>query len=235
MHNIPTAFADKLDLSVRYSKAEIRFTANAAFARLACISAKRDLHYAIANDFPEAYITLAQEVYDEKRYLEYEYERQAEDRGPDICFWSSGYHFDDNGNEVWATVDFDPLTFDFIATRHNENGSYPVGSAQTFEEAEDIACCALFGDDDEHQEKRLTPTIPPEESYLAGQAIVKHNGRPSSVEVLVNDILVRANAGCGLHYEIFAKRAASMLASLPGQLTGADLENVEKYLEYDRY
>ncbi|MCU6502284.1 hypothetical protein LPN04_31265 [Rugamonas sp. A1-17] len=172
MHNIPATFAEKLDLSVRYSKAEIRFNADAAFTRLACIRANRDLQYAIANDFPDAYITLAQKVYDEARYLEYEYDCQAENRDPEFCCWSSGYHFDDNGNSVWATVDFDPLTFDFIAIEHNEGSSYQVGSAQTFVEAQDIACRALFGDVEADQVERPTPTLSPEMSDLPGQAIL---------------------------------------------------------------
>lgn len=232
MYTIPHTFAQKLALSVQYSQSEVRFTANAAFAKLARIRAERNLQYAIANDFPDDYIARAQEDCEEARYLEWEYENYDEDSG--ICCWNSGYQFDDNGNEVWATVDFNPLSFDFIAIRHNERGSYEIGTAKTFEEAEKIVSRALYGDDVD-EEVRPAPSISMEVSDLAGAVVVTYGGKTTSVKSIVDEILVRANQGSGLHYEIFAKRAASMLNGLPSQLAGADRESVEKYLEYDRY
>lgn len=138
MFEIPATLSGRVDLAISYAKREILDLIDRKFDRLAFGRAARDLNYAVENHFPAAYIETAQATYDEigMAVLGQELcEDFGDEQIPGYSCWESGYNFDDNGNEVWASVIYQPWRFKFVAVRHSERGSNVVGTAITLDEA----------------------------------------------------------------------------------------------------
>lgn len=231
MSNLPSNFQEALSMSVEYSKRYLHRFAEWKFAELSAKRAQHHLEYARRMDYPQHLIEAAEEAALEA-YIDVESWRHAElceSIGTDHSYTS----YDGHGLEIYSRVNYDPRNMTYDVWFQNELDETFCGSHSIIEAAIAHAKRAVYGDDDEVS--RPSPTVSREESNLAGEIEVAYRGEVLKVKVVVERILHDANKGCGQHYEIFERRAADALSSLPAAVPAEFRSQVSRYLEYSRY
>ena len=152
---------------------------------------------------------------------------------PGLYVWESGHLFDDQGQEFSVNVLYRPQFWNYEVVRRDERGEQELGYYPTYEAAMQGAKEAIYP---MPEEAVPAPTITFEASTAAGEMVVMYRGEERTICAIVDETFRLAGEGSGQHYEIFARRAMSMLADLVRCMTTDESRQaMQDYIAYERF